>query len=550
MLAIEVSFLTGRYVATAYNTRTEGEWPPHPARLFSALVATHFADGSSAAESAGERDALEWLEGQGAPDIAASQASCRDVATVFVPVNDVASTDVDREAADADQARSVLAAARADGDAKAIARASRNVTKAETALSRAIRRATAVPERSTNPRAALRVMPEHRTRQPRTFPSVTPEQPVVTYVWPAAHPEPPFRACLDALLARVVRVGHSSSLVSCRLVDQAPSIAWRPSSDGELTLRVVQPGQLQALTRAFEQHQELEPRVMPARPQAYERAGAQASTPVERSVFSDDWLVLRRVAGPHLPMTAAAGLARTIRKALLSYAEAPAPEVLSGHAADGHPTLQPHLAIVPLPFVGHVHASGAVHGVALVLPRAADHDARRTIYAALARWEGEFRIEDEDTPPIKVNLGQAGELWLERVEWATLPTTLKPSTWCRAAQVWYSVTPVALDRNPGDLWARDPRKLADATGEAIACVTRACVRLGLPSPRYVEILPAAPLAGAAKARAYPAFPEDANRTRRTLCHVRLEFESPVAGPVILGAGRFVGLGLFRPQVAP
>ena len=97
MLAIEVSFLTGRYVATAYNTRTEGEWPPHPARLFSALVATHFADGSSAAESTGERDALEWLEGQGAPDIAASQASRRDVATVFVPVNDVASTDVDRE---------------------------------------------------------------------------------------------------------------------------------------------------------------------------------------------------------------------------------------------------------------------------------------------------------------------------------------------------------------------------------------------------------------------------------------------------------------------
>ena len=40
MLAIEVTFLTGRYVATAYNTRTESEWPPHPARLFSALAAT------------------------------------------------------------------------------------------------------------------------------------------------------------------------------------------------------------------------------------------------------------------------------------------------------------------------------------------------------------------------------------------------------------------------------------------------------------------------------------------------------------------------------
>jgi hypothetical protein len=42
MLAIELVFLTGRYVATAYNSRTESEWPPHPARVFSALSATHF----------------------------------------------------------------------------------------------------------------------------------------------------------------------------------------------------------------------------------------------------------------------------------------------------------------------------------------------------------------------------------------------------------------------------------------------------------------------------------------------------------------------------
>ena len=56
MLAIEVAFLTGRYVATAYNTRTETEWPPHPARLFSALVATHFsADPHLTPDHAGER---------------------------------------------------------------------------------------------------------------------------------------------------------------------------------------------------------------------------------------------------------------------------------------------------------------------------------------------------------------------------------------------------------------------------------------------------------------------------------------------------------------
>ena len=36
---IEVNFLTGRYVATFHNDRRQPEWPPHPARLFSALVA-------------------------------------------------------------------------------------------------------------------------------------------------------------------------------------------------------------------------------------------------------------------------------------------------------------------------------------------------------------------------------------------------------------------------------------------------------------------------------------------------------------------------------
>ena len=99
MLAIEVAFLTGRYIATAYNTRTEAEWPPHPARLFSALVAAHCAvDVTGHSSRAGERGALEWLERQGPPLICASAAARRDVVTVFVPVNDVALTNVDDEA--------------------------------------------------------------------------------------------------------------------------------------------------------------------------------------------------------------------------------------------------------------------------------------------------------------------------------------------------------------------------------------------------------------------------------------------------------------------
>ena len=41
MLAVEVEFLMGRSLATQTDERTEAEWPPHPQRLFSALVARY-----------------------------------------------------------------------------------------------------------------------------------------------------------------------------------------------------------------------------------------------------------------------------------------------------------------------------------------------------------------------------------------------------------------------------------------------------------------------------------------------------------------------------
>ena len=39
MFAIAIELLAGRYTATRFNDRAEPEWPPHPARLFSAMVA-------------------------------------------------------------------------------------------------------------------------------------------------------------------------------------------------------------------------------------------------------------------------------------------------------------------------------------------------------------------------------------------------------------------------------------------------------------------------------------------------------------------------------
>lgn len=547
MLAIEVVFLTGRYVATAYNTRAAAEWPPHPARLFSALVATHFAaDPDLTPGFADERSLLEWLEQQGAPTIRATGASAREVVTVFVPTNDVALTNVDREAEAVVAAQAEVKAAELAGDLGAMKAALKVLAKVKTTYLNAVKRAVEVPSKTGDANSGKVVLPESRGRQPRTFPSVTPQEPRVEFAWPEANPTSDQVSALDRLLARVVRLGHSSSLVSMRSLMVAGPPTWVPTSFGSMSLRTFEVGQLAALERAFETHRESEPRIMPARQQTYSRPTSVRSASPAPSLFADEWLVLRRVGGAHLPMTSAAGVARQLRRTLMKFAD-PVSELLSGHAHDRSPSEQPHLAVVPLPFVGHVNASGLILGVALVLPRAANEGSRRDVFRAVAAWEAASRLEDEEVPVVSLHLGVAGHLLLQRVDWDSVASTLTSSVWCRPSYVWSSVTPVALDHNPGDLRSRDNHTLSEAVAAAQLSVGKACERIGLPAPASVEILPAAPWAHAAKSRQYPRFPASPDRIQRVLTHARLTFDVPVAGPVVIGAGRYMGLGLFRPE---
>ena len=62
MFTVAVRFVSGRYYAASHLDRTGPEWPPHPDRLFSALVASCY----QACDGKG-RAALEWLEQQGPP---------------------------------------------------------------------------------------------------------------------------------------------------------------------------------------------------------------------------------------------------------------------------------------------------------------------------------------------------------------------------------------------------------------------------------------------------------------------------------------------------
>lgn len=90
MLALEIEYLMGRVLAATRDDRRTVEWPPHPSRLFSALVAAY----QECDLDKDARAALEWLEAlPESPRIYAHppehKGYIRDTNEVFVPVNDV-----------------------------------------------------------------------------------------------------------------------------------------------------------------------------------------------------------------------------------------------------------------------------------------------------------------------------------------------------------------------------------------------------------------------------------------------------------------------------
>jgi CRISPR-associated protein Csb2 len=122
--------------------------------------------------------------------------------------------------------------------------------------------------------------------------------------------------------------------------------------------------------------------------------------------------------------------------------------------------------------------------------------------------------------------------------------TLDPLLWCGQGIVWATVTPILLDRFPGDLRSRNTDSARRAEQEAEAAIAMACVRIGLPRPRAVSL-------SAPCFRGSVAADRFHRRDRRALpprvrVHALIDFGTPVHGPVLLGAGRYVGLGLCRP----
>lgn len=553
MLAIEVELLTGRYVATEHNDRSRAEWPPHPARFFSALVAA-LHDRSPV--DAAEREALLWLERQGAPrldvDLGVGESvGRRQVRSVFVPVNDVTLVgDPERRLREMLNKLAELEGREQTTETIAAVREARNaVEKEKKKVAKFVAEQRIAPARESKEdlKRCAGLLPERRNRQERTFPVVVPERSSFAFLWNDAEPGGHLDA-LDRLCDRVTRLGHSSSLIRCAIVARSIESTLVPQDEGELVLRVIGPGQLDRLEQAYARHQAVDARVLPARPQRYgEPVDNNPEEP--RSVFAGDWIVLERTSGQRPLASRGGDLAIALRRALIEiHGKENLPPTLSGHEANGERAAQPHLAFVPLPWVGHEHADGSVQGLALVLPRSIASTDRECLLRLLARWEAERGDASEDyaidlsTP---ADLGRPIHLRLRRIDVPT-KATLNPARWCKSSRHYVTATPIALDRHPGNLRSNIARTAHKSAAEAEAAIADACERIGLPRPCSVSISLAPLLPGAQHIREFSPWPPRAGGTRRARVHAEIVFSKNVRGPVLVGAGRYFGLGLCLP----
>jgi CRISPR-associated protein Csb2 len=397
-------------------------------------------------------------------------------------------------------------------------------------LSRSVPTVFVPPNDAKTSSGGAKVIPQYRPRQERRFPAARLVDPVIHIVWDA-EPDDAMFDTLDAIARDTSYVGHSLSLTRCRFVRGEFDLLI-----GEPPVRTVYPGRLEELERAFHRGR---------RPDPGEIVTAPARPPEEApgTPFSDQWIVFEDDGGRAPDLRAFPTVAKKLRDALMgAYQRAigNVPEWLSGHTEAGVPSARPHLAIVPLADLGWDYSEGRLMGCAVVLPRGLQFDA---IDAAI----GELLETRAGGDAVNVELHVLPEL----APWYLKPTvqlarrSLRPERWTRRARVWTTATPIALDRYP--------KKQGDEEiAEIHATIARSCENLGLPKPTFISIAKYASLNGAPPARVRSDVPTwqrwrlPGALAGRYLTHATIGFDVPVRGPLIVGAGRYVGLGLCLP----
>lgn len=461
-----------------------GDWPPSPFRLFQALVAA--AHTGRAVDDA-EMSALLWLESRPAPIIAAPKARQASNTTYYVP----------RNGADAFGGNLARAAQKRD------------------------------PKFS----------------KPHFFDAGVP----LIYLWSVdtgtEHAET-ITQLADLLyqlgrgvdMAFAVAETLETQEAERRLADYPGTIFWPTSGGSGFRLRCPQAGQsLQSLVsrHAAQLNRLREGNFRQVPPPAFAEVGY--GCPPVRFVFdlrcsgADGGFVSQ-------PLASVAALVEILRNQAAErlrahHADLTERVVIGRGAEEADKPLR--IRIIPLPSIGHAQANQDIRRVVVEVPPNCPIPAADIDWAFAGLTLG----VDEETGEI------AGPVLIP----ATDPEDMLrhygiADAKADEARIWRTVTPVALPmaRRPG---RRDGATRATAEAGAVQAVRQALRHIGYSGQAIVRRIQREPFDTQGQIAA--AFQHGRFAANR-LYHVDIEFSQPVAGPIVIGDGRYFGLGLFRP----
>jgi CRISPR-associated protein Csb2 len=193
----------------------------------------------------------------------------------------------------------------------------------------------------------------------------------------------------------------------------------------------------------------------------------------------------------------------------------------------GAEDLDRRVRIVPLATIGHPHASPSIRRVAVEVPPECPVSAQDVEWAFLG-----LSLPNEGSSAVLS--GQAVLFPAQSDE------MLRHYGWGREATRWRSVTPVVLPMAPQRARTGKERSLSEAA--CAGAFVNALRHAGITATVAEVRIQREPFhASGAVAEAFRS-----SRFHGRLRHVEVVFQSPVRGPLIVGDGRFVGLGVMRP----
>jgi CRISPR-associated protein Csb2 len=508
-LLITVCFHDGRYHGA-------GDWPPSPARLYQALVSAAALPGLNEEK----RAALRWLERLDAPVIAAPIARDGQNVNLYVPNNDLDAK---------------------GGDIRRIAE---------------IRSAT-------------------KRIRPRLFNASVP----LLYIWRFDADSENQSSCICDIANGLYQLGRGVDMAwaTAEIVDEAkvddqlndyPGVIYRPSRGRKgLIMDCPEDGSLDSLEARHKENAKRFRRVKLGRSARTEFA--QAPKPYFRPVAYNSPIThllfeIRRtfVSGsPFAPwaLPKAATLVQRIRGEVddtgvpisgaakklwdaLTARQGEIVRVFIGRNAKEADKKQ-RIRIIPLPSIGHPHADRGIRRILVEVPPDCPirYDDIAWAFSGLEIVASEVDHETGEILSSPVELVQASD--------HSMLSHFGIGEH-KASRVWRSVTPLALPVTAARRRIPPERQREEAKGgkerqeeQQRACyeVRQALRHVGIREQVLAISVQREPFE--AKGERVERFAAGTRFSKHQLWHVMIEFTSPVSGPLVLGDGRYTGLGV-------